>query len=121
MPLLNFLTRPATIWRRLSSTDRDAYGNEIPELDDTDTVWELQPRSASENEDEVSDAGWVGYFAPGTAIGTGDYVEDGEGAGFFEVDGDPEERRNSRLGAFTYVRANLRQVGAPEDLPAEVS
>jgi hypothetical protein len=113
--LSQLINRPCTITRRSESGVEDAYGNDVPEETVVETVCELQQqrRDEPDQQGEVSDALWIAFFLPGTAVHTGDVLTvDGEQ---YEVVGDPWHPRNPRTQAEGQVEATLRRTAGSDD------
>lgn len=112
--LSQLINQPCTITRRGTSSDTDAYGDEIPTETEVETVCELQQRQRTEHDQgEVSDTTWLLLLLPGTAIDTGDLVTvDDED---YEMVGDPWHVRNPRTQAESHVECTVRRTAGDWD------
>lgn len=115
MSLSTLINRPCTILRRTASAAVDDYFNEIPTVTEVPAVVELQQiqRTEPDVEGEFSDTRWLAIFPPDTALTTGDaIVVDGQ---TYELEGDPWDVRNPRLGAASHVEATVCLTAGAED------
>jgi hypothetical protein len=113
--LLSLLNRSVTITRSLPSTEANAYGDEVPDTDEIETVGELQQQQRSEpgGEGELSATRWLLILPAGTDVRTGDSVEV-DGA-TYELTGDPWPARNPLTQADSHVEATVVRTAGSEE------
>lgn len=115
--LSTLINRPCTLRISTGETDTDGLGNEYAELDDVETVCELQQLTREEegNQGELSDTGWRAFFLPAEEMGdnpTGNQlVVDGD---VYEFVGAPEHKRNPRTQLLEQWEVTLRHTGTEE-------
>jgi hypothetical protein len=109
------LNTPVVITRNLPSSTTDAYGNEQPDTDETETFGELQQQQRSEpgSEGELSVTTWSLFLPAGTELRTSDTVEI-DGA-TYQVTGDPWSVRNPRTGGVSHVEATVVRTAGGEE------
>lgn len=118
MSLARLINRPCTIKRKTEGETRDKHGNAVSEIVETETVCELQQNPGFRDEDEgvVSSTRWVIYLLPGESVGSGDTINV-DGAGDFEVFGDPWEARNPRTRRASHIEVPVRRTAGPAESP----
>lgn len=118
MSLARLINRPCTIRRKTEGETRNKHGNAVSEIVETETVCELQQQPAfrSESDEAVSENRWQVYLLPGETVGSGDSI-DIEGAGEFEVFGEPWEARNPRTGRASHIEVAVRRTAGPAESP----
>lgn len=118
MSLARLINRPCTIRRMTEGEVRDKHGNVESVVAETETVCELQQQPAfrSESEEQVSENRWFVYLLPGEIVGSGDSI-DIEGAGQFEVFGEPWEARNPRTRRASHIEVAVRRTAGPLESP----
>lgn len=118
MSLAQLINRPCVIQVRTESTTSiDKAGDPLKDVDDVETVCEVQPRSAIEPQNnDLSEEDYVGFFFPADHASLNSasavWIPD---LGTFEVVGKPPVWRNPRTRADQFVQANLRRTAGPDD------
>lgn len=110
LTLAQLLNRSCTITRLQPGDDCDGYGNQTSEETTIVTVCDLQQRQRNESPDEIVASDWLLVLPAGTAIGAGDTVTV-DGAGTFEVHGEPWQARNPRTRSISHLEATVRRTG----------
>lgn len=107
------LTRPCTIRRTSPGASTDEYGTPVADEVETETRCALQQRQRTENDDAISDTGWLLVLPAGTDIDTSDVVEvDGDA---YEVVGDPWRVVNELTTVEDHVEATVQRTAGSED------
>lgn len=101
------LTRPCTI-NSMAENGTNDYGDAEYTATEVETVCELQQRAAAENAEDVSDTLWDLFLPGGTELSNIDSISI-DGAGDFEVLGDPWGARDPELGSEHHVEVIVRQ------------
>lgn len=114
MSIAALINRSCVLLRRdVSGTDD--YGNDTTTDTAIETVCEIQPRRANEDDrtEEVSEDDYVAWFLPTEDLTTADaLVVDGA---TYEFVGHPPTWRNPRTQAEAFTEAYVRRIAGAED------
>lgn len=118
MSIARLINRPCTIRREVEGKAEDSLGDAVTEPVEVETKCELQQVGGfrGEAEGEVSETRWLIFLLPAEEVGTGDSI-DVEGAGVFQVFGEPWRARNPRTGQYSHIQVTVRQTAAPGESP----
>lgn len=114
MSLTDLIKTPCTITRRSQGTEEDNYGNLIPVTKEVETLCAIQQRSSNEPEDqgELSDSTWLGFFFIAEELDTSDAVSTADGT--YEVVGQPW-RAEEGTEEMWHIEARLRETAGADE------
>jgi hypothetical protein len=110
------------VLHRTLSEEEDEFGNQKYDVQEIETVCEVQESQLSlhgrssepASEGETSNAEWLGLFPTGTPLGTADTVRV-DGIGDLEVVGEPWAARNPRTQVISHIETPLRRTAGGEE------